>query len=159
MRRPPSLPWRAATGLAVLTLAVVGLAACGSKSTGSAYGAKPAAAAGTASPTTATTMADMPGMPSTTTASPAGPAVAADQVSITNFSFSPAAITVKVGTTVTWTNNDEEPHTVFSGAGGMKSPVLASHQNTFTFTFSKPGTFDYNCTIHPFMHGTVTVTA
>jgi len=158
MRRPPSRTWRAAAGLAVLTVAVLGLAACGSKSTG-AYGAKPAAAAGTTPTTTATTMADMPGVPSTTTASPAGPAVAADQVSITNFSFMPAAITVKAGTTVTWTNNDEEPHTVFSGAGGVKSPVLASHQNTFSFTFSKPGTFDYNCTIHPFMHGTVTVTA
>ena len=160
MRRPPSLTWRAAAGLAVLTVAVLGLAACGSKSSGSAYGAKPAAAAGTTPPTVSTTtMADMPGMPSTTTASPAGPAVAANQVSITNFSFMPAAITVKAGTTVTWTNNDEEPHTVFSGAGGVKSPVLASHQNTFSFTFTTPGTFDYNCTIHPFMHGTVTVTA
>ena len=158
MRRPLSLTWRAAAGFAILAVAVLGLAACGNKSSG-AYGAKPAAAAGTTPPTTATTMADMPGGPSTTTASAASPAVASDQVSITNFSFMPAAITVKVGTTVTWTNNDEEPHTVFSGTGGIKSPVLASHQSTFTFTFSKPGTFDYNCTIHPFMHGTVTVTA
>jgi amicyanin len=158
MRPLPTAPWRAAAGLAVLTLAVVGLAACGSKSS---YGAKPAAASATTAPSTSahamTTMAGMP--PSSAAAAPVGPAVAADQVSITNFAFAPAAITVKVGTTVTWTNNDEEPHTVFSGAGGIKSPVLASHQNTFSFTFSKPGTFDYNCTIHPFMHGTVTVTA
>ena len=144
MRRLPTAPWRVAAGAAALTVAVVGLAACGSKPTASASTDTPA-------------MHGMPPMSTTTLRS--GPAVATNAVSITNFSFSPAAITVPVGTTVTWTNNDEEPHTVFSSTGGMKSAVLASHQSTYVFTFTKPGTFDYQCTIHPFMHGTVTVTA
>jgi amicyanin len=159
MRRLPTAPWRAAAGAAALTFAVIGLAACGNKPASSASGSAYAAPAGSRATTTTTPdMTSMTNMPSTS-AAPSGPAVATDQVSITNFTFSPPAITVKMGTTVTWTNNDEEPHTVFSSTGGMKSQVLASHQSTYTFTFTKAGTFDYNCTIHPFMHGTVTVTA
>jgi amicyanin len=140
-------------------IAVLGLAACGGA------GASPTAtsddpsivAAASGDPTTTMDMTMNMSMPAST--APAGPAVATTAVSINNFAFTPAAITVKVGATVTWTNNDEEPHTVFSSAAGMKSPVLASNQNTYSFTFTAPGTYEYNCTIHPFMHGTVTVTA
>lgn len=83
---------------------------------------------------------------------------ASNKVSISNFAFSPADITVKKDTTVTWTNNDSTPHqpTADSGSGPASQP-LASGQ-TYSFTYSTVGTFAYHCAIHPEMHGTVTVT-
>ena len=98
---------------------------------------------------------DMPTDPSP----PTGPAVAADAVNIENFKFTPAAITVHQGTTVTWTNKDDEAHTVFFAFDGSKSPLLVNGSNTYTKTFTTAGTFTYHCTIHPFMTATVTVTA
>ncbi len=83
------------------------------------------------------------------------PAKAAD-VKIDNFSFGPAAVTVPVGTTITWTNHDDIPHTVTSTDGAFKSKVLDTDEK-FTFTFDKPGTYPYFCTIHPKMTGKVVV--
>ena len=97
--------------------------------------------------------------PAAPQAAPATPAVATSAVTINNFAFTPPVITVKAGTSVSWTNNDEEAHTVFSGAAGMKSPVLDPGGTQYSFSFATPGTYNYNCTIHPFMHGTVVVTA
>ena len=85
------------------------------------------------------------------------PPVAGDAVSISNFAFVPATLTVPVGATVTWTNHDEEPHTVVAGDGSFHSPGLGTDA-TFSYTFATAGTFDYICSIHPFMHGTVVVT-
>ncbi|HME48515.1 MAG TPA: cupredoxin family copper-binding protein [Mycobacterium sp.] len=84
---------------------------------------------------------------------PQGP----NAVSINNFKFDPATLTVPVGTTVTWTNLDEEPHTVAAKDGSFHSPGLDTH-GSYSFTFTTPGTFDYICSIHPFMTGTVVVT-
>jgi plastocyanin len=126
------------------------LAACGG---GGGHVAAPAGATGT----TPDPMASMV-MPSTS-APAAGPAVATTKVTITNFAFMPAKITVKAGTTVTWTNLDEEPHTVVDGADGIKSPVLGNQGSTYSHVFAAPGTYGYNCSIHPFMHGVVVVTA
>ncbi len=82
----------------------------------------------------------------------------ADKVSISDFSFSPVAITVKKGTTVTWTNNDSISHTVTSDTEhGPNSSTVSSGQ-TYSFTFNDEGTFNYHCSIHPQMQGTVTVT-
>jgi len=78
-------------------------------------------------------------------------------VSINNFKFDPATLTVPVGATVTWTNQDEEPHTIAAKDGSFHSPGLDTHRS-YSFTFSAPGTFDYICSIHPFMTGTVVVT-
>jgi len=102
---------------------------------------------------------EMPGM-STSPAAPAGPAVATNAVDIKEFAFGPQSVTVKVGTTVTWTNDDQDPHTVTSqnGNGPLKSSTLQKGDK-FQYTFTKAGTFDYLCTIHPFMTGTVVVTA
>ena len=100
---------------------------------------------------------DLPGMPmaqATTTAS--APPVAGTAVAITNFAFTPATLSVKVGDTVTWTNRDEEPHTVAADDGSFHSPGMDTSA-TYTFTFTKPGTFGYICSIHPFMRGTVVV--
>jgi plastocyanin len=78
------------------------------------------------------------------------------EVKIDNFSFGPAALTVPVGTTVTWTNRDDIPHTVVSNDGVFKSKVLDTDEK-FSYTFAKPGTFPYFCSIHPKMTGKVVV--
>jgi plastocyanin len=83
---------------------------------------------------------------------------AADAVTIENFAYAPAALTVKAGTTVTWTNQDQDPHTVTSADGGpLHSPTLTNGQS-FQYTFTTPGHFDYLCSVHPFMTATVVVT-
>jgi plastocyanin len=78
------------------------------------------------------------------------------EVKIDNFSFGPGTLTVPVGTTVTWTNRDDIPHTVVSTDGAFKSKVLDTDEK-FSFTFSKAGTFPYFCSIHPKMTGKVIV--
>ena len=85
---------------------------------------------------------------------------ATDVVAIQNFAFSPANITVKVGTTVTWTNKDSVPHTVTEtdGQTGPSSGDL-NPSASYTFKFTKAGTYHYNCSIHTYMVGTVTVTS
>lgn len=82
--------------------------------------------------------------------------VGGNAVSIASFSFQPAAITVSVGTTVTWTNNDSASHTVTADDGSFKSGTLATGA-TFSQTFATAGTFAYHCSIHSSMKGTVTV--
>ncbi len=79
------------------------------------------------------------------------------QVKIDNFSFAPASLTVPVGATVTWINQDDVPHKVVSSDDkGIKSPVLDTDQK-FTFTFTQAGTYAYFCSIHPKMTGKVIV--
>jgi plastocyanin len=104
-------------------------------------------------------MPPMPGMPAGPATPSAGsaPPAAGNAVFIDNFAFAPATLTVPAGSTVTWTNRDEEPHTVVANDGSFHSPGMGS-QATFSFTFAKAGTFDYVCSIHPFMHATVVVT-
>jgi plastocyanin len=77
-------------------------------------------------------------------------------VSIVNFSFQPATITISVGTTVTWTNTASTGHTVTADAGSFKSNTLGPGV-TFSQKFATAGTFTYHCSIHPSMKGTVTV--
>ena len=83
-------------------------------------------------------------------------APAAHDVVIDNFAFGPPTLTVPRGTTVTWINKDDEPHTVVSDSKLFKSSALDT-DDSFTFTFSQAGTFKYFCTIHPRMQGTVIV--
>jgi len=72
------------------------------------------------------------------------------------FMFAPASLTVKAGSTVTWTNKDEEPHTVVSAAGLFRSGAMDTN-DSFSFKFDKPGTYTYACSIHPRMVGTIVV--
>ena len=83
-------------------------------------------------------------------------AVKSSEVKIDNFSFGPATVTVAAGTTITWTNHDDIPHTVVSTDGVFKSKVLDT-DDKFSFTFDQPGTYAYFCSIHPKMTGTVKV--
>lgn len=88
----------------------------------------------------------------------AGPekAPTAAEVKIDNFTFEPQTLTVKAGTTITWTNRDDIPHTVVSNDLVFKSKPLDTDQ-TFTFTLTKPGTYPYFCSIHPKMTGKIVV--
>src|SRR5580765_8714966 len=86
---------------------------------------------------------------------PAPPAAA---VSIGNFTFKAPVVTVRPGTTVTWTNGDDIPHTVVSKDGVFKSKVLDTGDR-FSFTFAKAGQFGYFCSLHPHMTGTIIVKA
>ena len=90
------------------------------------------------------------------TASAAGAGAGQTAVKIDNFTFSPATLTVKAGTQITWTNGDDIPHTVVSNDQTFKSKVLDTGEK-FTFTVSKPGTYSYSCSIHPNMTGKVVV--
>jgi plastocyanin len=117
------------------------IAACGSASTPSpaATATAPASAAASAAP------------------SSAGGGAGASAVTIQNFAFNPKTVTVKVGTKVTWTNQDSTAHTVTFDTGGATSDNLAQGA-TYEQTFSTAGTLTYHCKIHSTMTGTVTVT-
>jgi plastocyanin len=73
-----------------------------------------------------------------------------------DFMFAPSALTVGAGATVTWTNKDDEPHTVVSEAGLFRSGALDTGES-FSFKFDRPGTYRYTCSIHPRMVGTIVV--
>jgi amicyanin len=89
----------------------------------------------------------------------ATPVRAADvAVKIDNFVYNPQQITVKSGTTVVWTNHDDIPHTVTSSTGAFRSKALDT-DDTFSFTFTTPGTYKYFCALHPHMTGSIVVEA
>ncbi len=151
---------RPGANLTIVAMGVLLLSGCAGS------GGRPAPSAtidfGTQSPTAG--MTDMPATISAPLAT-AGNSVAPQlmspsdgtQVDITDFTFAPASLTVAVGTAVTWTNHDDEPHTVVARDGSFHSPALDTNA-TYRFTFSTPGTFDYICSIHPMMTATVVVT-
>jgi plastocyanin len=154
---------------ATLAGAALALTACSGGASSASAGGGGVIAAGlgqhlpgqTGASRTAPASAMPPMEASTSSAAPQGPApgAAANQVLISNFAFAPTTLTVKVGTTVTWTNHDADAHTVTSkGAGPMRSAALNTG-GSYSVTFNKPGTYAYYCQIHPFMTGSVTVTA
>ncbi len=126
--------------ITILALApVLLLAACGG---GDSEDAAPASAATTATPAAAEK-------------APKGRATT--KVAIEGFAFAPRTVKVKVGDTVSWTNDDAAPHTVTAKSGGdMDSGTLAQGAS-FEFTASEPGTISYFCAIHPSMLGTIEV--
>jgi plastocyanin len=77
-------------------------------------------------------------------------------VKISDFQFAPARLTVKAGTTVTWRNNDDIPHTVTSTTRAFKSKALDT-DDAFAFAFTEPGSYAYVCSLHPYMTGTIVV--
>lgn len=122
-------------------------AACSS----SAHSATPAVDAGLGTPVSP---AELATQPSTATKPPVnvnGPAVTID-----NFNFTPATITVAAGDTVTWVNRDDVPHTVTASDKSFSSQNIDT-DGQFTRTFDTPGTYSYFCAIHPFMTAKVIV--
>ena len=131
-----------------LSLAIVAallLAACGGGGTTTTSTPTPAPTATTAQPT-----------PSPT------PTVVMVKIVEANdkYAFSPATLTVKVGTQVVWTNTTDAAHTVTSDMAGVFGSTGNLTQNqTFMFSFTSAGTFAYHCTVHPYMKATITVTS
>jgi len=80
------------------------------------------------------------------------------EVKIDNFAFLPQRLAVKAGTTVTWINADDSPHTVASNTKLFKSKALDT-DDRFSFTFTTPGVYEYFCSVHPHMTGTIVVEA
>jgi plastocyanin len=80
-------------------------------------------------------------------------------VSIDNFTFSPQQLTVKAGTTVTWTNKDDIPHGIAATGNTFKRSAAMDTDDNYSFTFTTPGTYRYFCYIHPHMTGTIVVEA
>jgi plastocyanin len=81
----------------------------------------------------------------------------AGAVSIDNFTFNPATLRVKAGSTVTWTNKDDIPHGIASDGGAFARSQALDTDESFSFTFTKSGTYKYFCYIHPHMVGTIVV--
>ena len=86
----------------------------------------------------------------------ASPATA---VSIDNFTFTPQSLTVKAGTTVTWTNKDDIPHGIAATNNAFKRSPALDTDDSYSFTFTTPGSYQYFCYIHPHMTGTIVVEA
>lgn len=137
---------RALPAMVVALVAVVGLAGCG----------KIQNSYGNATKSTNTPAAGVAASP---TASAAQAPATSNTVIIQNFAFAPASLTVKAGTKVTWTNNDSTVHDVTSTDGPAVDAATTStfssgtlnQGDSFSFTFSKPGTYYYECTIHAAM--------
>jgi plastocyanin len=139
--------WRSlvVTGAASMLLPVV--AAC-APSTGVA------ATTGLPTPVPPSAVATVPPAKPLAVADPNAPG--GPQLTVENFNFTPADITVAAGTTLTWTNNDDVEHTVTASDNRFGSKALETG-GTYSFTFPQPGTYTYFCSIHPFMTGRVTV--
>jgi plastocyanin len=82
--------------------------------------------------------------------------MASSEVSVDNFTFGPASITVAANSTVTWVNRDDVPHVIASTDGLFRSKALDT-DDKFSFTFAKPGTYPYFCAVHPKMVGKIIV--
>ncbi len=87
---------------------------------------------------------------------PAGAAVDEAIVKIDNFTFEPERLTVKAGTTVTWINEDDIPHSIVASERAFRSKALDT-DDKYSFTFAAPGAYEYFCGLHPHMKATVTV--
>ena len=86
------------------------------------------------------------------------PVTGITHLTMQNSAYQPANIQVRVGTTVTWTNQDNVPHSI-TFKNGMKDSGLLYHGQSFSYTFNTPGTYQYYCSVHPYMLATVTVTS
>jgi plastocyanin len=146
---------RTLVALTLLAAAGVLAAGCGGTTSGSGgYGAGGGSPATTAAPA-ATGSGGRGAYGGGPTTSGAGTPASGTAVAIDNFAFSPATLKAKAGQQVTWTNKQGVAHTVTADGGAFNHPMPSGA--TFSFTFTKAGTFAYHCTIHPSMHGTVVV--
>jgi plastocyanin len=143
---------RGLMGVGLSCALAVSLTACGSSSSKTSGSGSPSAPA--SSPMASMSMSDMP--MSSASASSGSTASGTATVEIKNFAFSPANLTVAKGTKVTWKFEDSAAHTVKADDGSFTSPALSGGK-TYSYTFTKTGTFKYICSIHQYMTATVTV--
>ena len=99
---------------------------------------------------------EMPAKPSTAASKDLSTSSSPNQVVVENFSFQPGTLTVKTGTTVTWVNHDDIPHTVNENDKRFKSGTLDTDAK-FSYKFTSPGTYNYFCSLHPRMTGQIIV--
>jgi len=135
------------------------LAACGQSgvdSSGSSETQSTTAPTASRNSNTGMSKMEMPAKPSPAAgkdmANPATP----NQIMVENFSFQPGTLTVKAGTTVTWVNHDDVPHTVNENNKTFKSGTLDT-DGKFSYKFTSPGTYSYFCSLHPRMTGQIIV--
>ena len=139
---------------AVLAFALVAAAGCGGDSNSTS----------TSDSTEATTesgddqTAGEDSVPSSNAAAPSGDAVRSAQVEIEDFSYRPDPVTIEEGGKVIWKNRDSAPHTATAADGSFDTGTI-EEDKLKSETFKEPGTYEYVCSIHPQMHGTVEVVA
>src|SRR5215470_12310752 len=134
------LRWRSAVLVGAMSALLLLLAACASAS-------QVAATTGLPTPVPPPAVATVPPDKPLAIADPNAPG--GPQLTIENFNFTPANMTVAAGTTITWTNNDDVEHTVTASDNSFSSKALETG-DTFSYTFAQPGTYSYFCAIHPF---------
>jgi len=142
----------------VTSLLSLFLAACGQSRTDSSSSSETSPPAPTVSRNSNTDMSkmEMPAKPSPAMGKNLPATSNPEQVVVENFSFQPGTLTVKVGTTVTWVNHDDEPHTVNETNKTFKSGTLDTDAK-FSYKFTSPGTYSYFCSLHPRMTGQIIV--
>jgi plastocyanin len=143
----------------VTSLLSVFLAACGQSgadSSGSSETQSTTAPNASTNSNTDMSKMEMPAKPSPATGKNLPASSNPDQVVVENFSFQPGTLTVKVGTTVTWVNHDDGPHTVNENNKTFKSGALDTDAK-FSYKFTSPGTYNYFCSLHPRMTGQIIV--
>jgi len=158
--------YRKLSALTLLAILALWIAACAPAATNPAVQPANTATVSVAAPSTPATnpVTETPVAASTqpsntvtgTVAAPSSPSTQAN-VTINNFAFDPPTLTVKVGSIVQWTNQQDTDHTVTSDTGEWDSGHLSQGQS-FQQTFAKSGTFPYHCSIHSTMKGTIVVT-
>ena len=146
----------------IMTMSLLGLflAACDQSTTGTGYDSSSTAQVG-ATPSAMPNMdsgaaVNRPPKADTAANTKATPKMNQNQVVIENFAFSPATLTVKSGTKVTWVNRDDVPHTATENDKRFNSGTLDT-DGEFSFTFNTPGTYKYFCALHPRMTAQIIV--
>jgi len=143
----------------VMSLLSLFLAACGQSGADSGASSETQSTkAPNASPNSNTEMSkmEMPAKPSPAVNKDLPTHSSPNQVVVENFSFQPGTLTVAPGTTVTWVNHDDEPHTVNENNKTFKSGTLDTDAK-FSYKFTSPGTYSYFCSLHPRMTGQIIV--
>ena len=143
----------------VMSLLSLFLAACGQSRTDSSASTEaqsPPAPTVSRNSNTEMSKMEMPAKPSPGAGKEMPTSSSANQVVVENFSFQPGTLTIKAGTTVTWVNHDDEPHTVKENNKTFKSGTLDTDAK-FSYKFTSPGTYSYFCSLHPRMTGQIVV--
>ena len=144
------------TVMSVLSLFLAACGQSGADSSGSSGTQSTTPPNASPNPNTEMSKMEMPAKPSPSPNKDLPKGSSPNQVVMENFSFQPATLTVKAGTSVTWINNDDTPHTVNENDKLFKSGAMDT-DGTFSYKFTSPGTYSYFCSLHPRMTGQIIV--
>ena len=144
------------TVISLVSLFMVACDLSGAGSSGRSETQSTTATAAAPHPGTETSKMEMPANPSRTAGKDLPTSSTPNEVTVENFSFQPGALTVKAGTTVTWVNHDDIPHTVYENDKRFKSDTMDT-DGMFSYKFTTPGTYSYYCSLHPRMTGQIIV--